>query len=119
MYLGFSHEPASYCKQIKHVQDMLEKDIDDDRIMLRGFYKPFLAKVIKLLDRYFSDPRNAIRNPIMTKFVTCLDDFLLMGNTHKFNIMRKMEKMMSGVLEAYTKDKPIVENEEELEKREE
>ena len=86
---------------------MIEKDLDDDRIMLKPFYREFLTQVMKLLHRYFEDPRITCKTPTMTKFMGYLDDFLLMGNSHKYNIMKKMRKMMEGVLEEYTKDKEI------------
>lgn len=77
---------------------MIKDSIDDQRDMFKLYYKSFLRQTVEFIDKIFTEKAQEW-NSRANRLVRYLDDFLLMGNCHKYRIMQKMKKIMKEIQE--------------------
>ena len=89
-YLAFPFNLEEAQIILADIEDMIKKDIEDDQAMLKGFFRPFFANVIKFLSRFFKEVRSPLSKSYMNVLVELLDDFLIMGSCDRYRIQKKM-----------------------------
>lgn len=100
MIIGFPLDLGQVRGKLAHILQMAEEGEDDDGIMLKAFYKPFVRRITRFLVKFFAQDISEIDQDIRL-FVEHLDKFLLMGNCEKYRLARKMEKILVKSWERY------------------